>query len=95
MIAGSSHSGGELCHNFLKQETCTHNCFFRLMSINEYLVIDWNGHDRWLGSNIMWQMNTCGPRCPVPDLRNCQCTCMTPAKLQLDCSAGPKPPRSA
>ena len=39
----------------------THTCFSRLRSINEYLVIDWGGHDRWLGSNIMQQMGTCGP----------------------------------
>ena len=38
--ASSSHSDGELWHNFLKQETNTH-CFSRLRSINEYLVIDW------------------------------------------------------
>ena len=31
----------------------THNCFSQLRSINEYLVIDWGGHDRWLVSNIM------------------------------------------
>ena len=28
----------------------THNCFSQLRSINECLVIDWGGHDRWLGS---------------------------------------------
>ena len=33
----------------------THTCFSRLRSKNEYLVIDWGGHDRWLGSNIMQQ----------------------------------------
>ena len=32
-----------------------HNCFSRLRSINEYLVIDWGGHDRWLGPNVMQQ----------------------------------------
>ena len=73
----------------------THNCFSRLRSINEYLFIDWGGHDRWLGSNIMQQMGTCGPWCPVPELHHSQCTWMTPTKLQVDCSAGPKPPRSA
>ena len=39
----------------------THNFFSRLRSINEYLIIDWGGHDRWLGSNIMQQTGTCGP----------------------------------
>ena len=73
----------------------THDCFSRLRSINEYLVIDWGGHDRWLGSNIMQQMGTCGPWCPVPKLSHSQCPWMTLAKLQVDFSAGPKPPRSA
>ena len=31
----------------------THNGFCRLGSTNEYLVIDWGGRGRWLGSNIM------------------------------------------
>ena len=35
-----------------------HNCFSQLRSINEYLVIDWGGHDHWLGSNIMQQTGT-------------------------------------
>ena len=72
----------------------THNCFSRLRSINEYLVIDWGGHDHWLGSDIMQQTGTCGPWYPVPKLRHSQCPWMTLAKLQVDCSAGPKPPRS-
>ena len=78
---------------FLEQET-RHTCFSRLRSINECLVIDWGGQDRWLGSNIMQQTGTCGPWCPVPELRHCQCPWMTLAKLQVDCSAGPKTPRS-
>ena len=72
----------------------THNCFSRLRGINEYLVIDWDGHDHWLGPNIMQQMGTCGPWCPVPKMRHRQCPWMTLAKLQVDCSAVPKPPRS-
>ena len=60
----------------------------------QYLVIDWGGHDHWLGSNIMQQTGTCGPWCPVPELRHSQCTWMTLAKLQVDCSADPKPPHS-
>ena len=39
----------------------TQNCFCRHRSINEYLVIDWGGNDRWLGSNIMEQTGTCEP----------------------------------
>ena len=73
----------------------THVFFSRLRSINEYLVIDWGGHDRWLGSNIMQQMGSCVPWCSVPELCHYQCPWMTPAKLQVDCSAGPKPPRNA
>ena len=38
----------------------THNCFSRLRSIHEYLVIDWGEHDCWLGSNIMQQMIVVG-----------------------------------
>ena len=72
-----------------------HNRFSRLRSINEYLVIDWGGHDRWLGPNIMQQTGMCGPSCLVPKLRHSQCPWMTLAKLQVDCSAGPKPPCSA
>ena len=72
----------------------THNCFSQLESINEYLVIDWGGHDCWLVSNIMQQTSTCGPWCPVPKLHHSQCPWMTLAKLQVDCRAGPKPPRS-
>ena len=35
----------------------THNCFSRLSSLNEYLVIDWGGHDRWL--DIMQVLELC------------------------------------
>ena len=70
----------------------THNCFSQVGSINEYLVTDWSGHDRWLGSNIMQPTGTCGPWCLVPKLHHSQCLWMTLAKLQVDCSTGPKPP---
>ena len=73
----------------------TDNCFSRLRSINEYLVIDWGGHDRWLGSNIMQQTGTCGPWCPVSQLCHSLCPWMTLAKVQVDRIAGPKPPRSS
>ena len=72
----------------------THNCFSLLRSINEYMVIDWGGHDCWLGPNIMQQTCTCRPWCPVPKLRHCSCPWMTLAKLHVDCSAGSKPPHS-
>ena len=39
----------------------TRNRFSRLRSINEYLVIDWGGHDHWLGLNIMQQTGTSEP----------------------------------
>ena len=44
-------------------------------------------------SNIMQQTGTCEPWCLVSDLCHSQCTWMTPAKLQVDCRAGPKPPK--
>ena len=72
----------------------TQPSFSQLKRTNEYLVIDWGGHDHWLGSNIMQQTGTCGPWFPVPELHHCQCTWMTPAELQVDCSTGPKPPRN-
>ena len=31
-----------------------------------YVVIDWGGHDRLLGSDIMQQTGSYGPWCPVP-----------------------------
>ena len=46
-------------------------------------------------SNILQQMGTCRPWCPVPELCHYQCPWITPAKLQVECSAGPKPSRSA
>ena len=62
-----------------------HNCFPQLRSINEYLVIAWGGHDRWLGSNIMQQTGTWWPSCPVPKPRHSQYPWMTLATLQMDC----------
>ena len=78
---------------FLSKEL-TDNCFSRLKSINEYLFIDWDGHDRWLGSDIMQRMGTCGPWCPVLELCHCQCTWITPAKLQVECSNHLKSPHT-
>ena len=72
-----------------------HSCFSVLTSMNEYPVIDWGTHERWLCSKITLQMGTCGPLFQVTELGYCQCTQMTPAKLQVYCSASPKPPCSA
>ena len=38
----------------------------------------------------MQQTGTCGPWCPVPELHHCQCSWLTLAKLQVDCSTGPR-----
>ena len=50
-----------------------HNCLSVLRCVNEYLCIDWGGHDCCFGPNIMQQTGTCRHWFPVPELRHGSC----------------------
>ena len=71
-----------------------HNCFSRLRSMSTWSL---TGVDMTTGLAV----TSCSRRVRVglgvqsQKLRHSQCSWMTLAKLQVDCSAGPKPPRSA
>ena len=66
-LASSSHSDGEVWHNFLGQKL-THNCLSRLRSINEYLVIDWCGKGFRLRQSPSATGVRVGLRVPKPQL---------------------------